>query len=251
MDFRNIQDKIEKKASFTWSFFVDLLFPVECLECGQGGEWLCAGCILHIRFEDHQVCQGCGRFSLSGAICPHCKSEWALDGVLTALDYDRTISAKLIKTLKYSFVKDISPVLAKIFLKFYYSSKLQGLAPNFGEKHIIYIPVPLHPKRLRWRGFNQSELIARPIVEKLGGTMSIGDLIRIKNITPQTQFKGAERLNNIEGCFSFVGDRDWFKGKTVVLVDDVVTTGATFNECAKVLKNAGAKKVWGFAMARG
>jgi len=246
-----IKNKLKQRAGKIWSFFVDLLFPIECLDCGREGEWLCAGCFLKIKIVDRQVCQGCGRFGLNGAVCSHCKPDWALDRVLAALDYDRMIPAKLIKTLKYGFVKDVSLVLAKIFLKFYHSSKLQGLVPDFGGRRIIFIPVPLHPKRLRWRGFNQSELIARPIAQALGGELLNGVLIRAKNVLPQTKFKGAERLKNIEGCFKFIGEANQIKGKIVILVDDVITTGATMNECAKALKLAGAKKVWGFAIARG
>lgn len=242
---------INKQAKAIWSFFVDLLFPIECLDCGREGEWLCGGCFLKIKFENGQTCQGCGRLSLTGAICADCRTEWSLDGVLAALDYDRGVSAKLVKTLKYNFVKDIGSVLVNIFLKFYRSQKLQGLAPNFGEKKIFFIPVPLHLKRLRWRGFNQSALIARPLAEALGGELSDGVLIREKNVLPQTQFKGSERLKNIEGCFKFVGKEEQIKGGIVILVDDVITTGATMNECAKVLKKAGARKVWGFAIARG
>jgi len=246
-----IVDSIQQMAGKIWSFFVDLLFPIECLDCGREGEWLCAECFLKIKIEDRQSCQGCGRFGLTGVICAHCKPNWALDGVLSALEYDRVISAKLVKALKYNFVKDVSLVLAKLFLKFYNSLKLQGLAPDFGERKIFFIPVPLHPKRLRWRGFNQSELIARLIAANLGGEFLSDVLIRIKNILPQTQFKGSERIKNIEGCFKFVGETEQVKGKIVILVDDVMTTGATINECAKALKLAGAKKVWGFAMARG
>jgi ComF family protein len=244
-------DMIKRRASIAWSFFVDLLFPIECLDCGLEGEWLCGECFLKIKIENGQTCQGCGRPSLNGAICPHCKSDWALDGVLTALDYDRAISAKLIKTLKYGFVKDVSLVLANIFLKFYRSLKFQGLAPDFGEKRIIFMPVPLHPKRLRWRGFNQSELITPPLAAGLGGEFFADILIRTKDVLPQTQFKGRERQKNIEGCFEYTGKKEQIAGQVVIIVDDVVTTGATMNECAKVLKKAGARKVWAFAMARG
>ena len=246
-----IENNFTQKADKIWSFFVDLLFPIECLDCGCEGQWLCAECALKIRLEDRQPCQGCGRFSLSGAICTACKPDWALDGALAALDYDRVISAKLLKTLKYGLIKDLSPVLAKIFLKFYHSLKLQDLAPDFGARKIIFVPVPLHARRLRWRGFNQSELIAGPIAERLGGELWGDILVRTKNVTPQTRFKGAERLKNIEDSFRFVGEKEQLKGKIIILVDDVITTGVTMNECAKVLKMAGAKKVWGFAIARG
>ena len=242
---------INKQAKAIWSFFIDLLFPIECLDCGREGKWLCADCFLKIKIENSQMCHGCGRLNFNGAICANCKSEWSLDGVLASLDYDRAITAKLIKTLKYNFVKDISPHLTDIFLKFYRSQKLQGLAPDFGEKKIIIIPVPLHPKRLRWRGFNQSELLARPLAEALGGELLSDIFIRNRNILPQTQFKGSERLNNIKDCFEYVGAKELIKGRVVILVDDVVTTGSTMNECAKVIKKGGARKVWGFAIARG
>jgi len=112
------------------------------------------------------------------------------------------------------------------------------------------VPVPLHPVKLRERQFNQSEVLAAYLAKKLNKKIVKDRLKRIKYTMPQTELKREQRLKNVNGAFRAKRDSN-FEDKTILLVDDVLTTGATLNECAKALKDAGAKRVIAFALARG
>jgi ComF family protein len=111
------------------------------------------------------------------------------------------------------------------------------------------IPVPLHPKRLRKRGFNQAVILGKALAKKTGRKISVRALGRIRNTAPQVQLDQEERQLNMRGAF-VVKKRSVVQDKRLLLVDDVFTTGATVNECAKVLKNAGARAVFVLTLAR-
>ena len=113
----------------------------------------------------------------------------------------------------------------------------------------LVVPVPLSRKRRRWRGFNQAELLARAVAQNYGLTLDSNNLIRIKHKKPQAKLNEIHRLANVKECFAWRGGD--LNKKNIILVDDVVTTGATLNECAKVLKAAGAGQVWGLVVAKG
>ena len=113
---------------------------------------------------------------------------------------------------------------------------------------LVVIPVPLHKNRQDLRGFNQSELIARKLSKKLnlpGGCA----LARTKDTEAQVSLSREFRLTNLVGAFTCT-DKEFITGKNILLVDDVATTLSTLNECARALKDAGAKKVWGIVVAR-
>jgi len=111
------------------------------------------------------------------------------------------------------------------------------------------MPVPLSKKRLKWRGFNQAEIIANILADNFKLEIDAKNLKRIKNTKPQAKLNERERRNNLADCFSWLGDK--LNGRNIILVDDVATTGSTLNECAKVLKQAGASEVWGLVVANG
>ena len=118
------------------------------------------------------------------------------------------------------------------------------------KRETILIPVPLHRKRYNWRGFNQSFLLARSVGDKFGAAVREDILLRIRDTKPQSKTKSEEeRRKNISGAFRCVRSED-VSDKNVILIDDVCTTSATLNECAKELKGAGAKNVWGLVVAR-
>jgi ComF family protein len=243
-------NNLANHASKLRDFVLDILFPVECAGCGREGEWLCLTCFNKIKFKNYQYCLHCKKENEFGRFCPGCRPFYNLDGVLIAGDYDNRLIAKLIKNLKYNFVRDVAEDLGKFLILF-----LQNLnsESGFGEVVLaggnLIIPVPLHNKRRRWRGFNQAELIAREVSGYFKLELSADKLIRIKYKTPQIKLSEAERKSNIIGCFGWRGEN--LNGRDVVLIDDIVTTGATLNECAKVLKQNGAGKVWGLAAAKG
>lgn len=136
------------------------------------------------------------------------------------------------------------------------ANPLGKLMVDFANKNInaheidLIVPVPLHPKKLRERQFNQSEVLASYLAKRLDKKIVKDKVKRIKYTMPQTELKRDERIKNVDGAFLAKDGHD-LKGKTILLIDDVFTTGATLHECAKALKNAGAKKVVAFALARG
>jgi ComF family protein len=118
-----------------------------------------------------------------------------------------------------------------------------------GSHFDLIIPVPLHPKRLRWRGFNQSGLLARQVGRAYGVAMDPFVLVRIKETLPQTQLSEQERRRNVRGAFALNPQRS-VDGKKILLVDDVYTSGATVNECSRTLLRAGAEEVTVLTLAR-
>ncbi|MCK4431899.1 MAG: ComF family protein, partial [Candidatus Aminicenantes bacterium] len=111
------------------------------------------------------------------------------------------------------------------------------------------VPVPLHPKRKKQRGFNQAFIIAKELAMLKGIKLVEGQLVKLKNILPQTSLKAEDRQKNVKGAFG-IKEREKIEGKIILLVDDVYTTGSTIRECSSVLKNAGAKDVRALTLAR-
>ena len=117
------------------------------------------------------------------------------------------------------------------------------------NEDLLLMPVPLHPRRLRERGFNQSLLLARELAKGLNADLDFLSLRRIKYTKPQTELGSEERSRNVRRAFRVLG-REAVKGRSIVLVDDVATTGSTLNECARALRKAGCREVSCLALAR-
>lgn len=128
------------------------------------------------------------------------------------------------------------------------SEVLAGYLEGSRIEFDILVPVPLHPKRLRRRGYNQSALLAENLGQLIGALVAKDVLLQRRNIPSQTQLSGKERRRNVIGAFE-CRDRK-LRGKRVLLIDDVCTTGATLDACAVTLKEAGAAAVWGLTLAR-
>ena len=165
-------------------------------------------------------------------------------------DYKDRLVKKTIKTFKFKFVADLSDP-ASFLLKKYVKQLQKKNKLNIFADNPILIPVPIHKRRENWRGFNQSELLAQSLADNFQMEYSSEILMRIKNTVPQTDIKEkAERMENIISAFSCV-ESVKISGRSALLVDDVCTTGATLNECAKILKNNGARNVAALVLARG
>jgi ComF family protein len=121
--------------------------------------------------------------------------------------------------------------------------------PIHEQHYDLIVPVPLHLERLRWRGFNQSLLLAQAIGRKNKSTVDPFLLERVRSTTPQTQLSENERRTNVRGAFA-VSAPERLQEKTVLLIDDVYTSGSTVNECARVLRHYGAEIVDVFTLAR-
>ena len=176
----------------------------------------------------------------------HKKSLYIL--AAAAFYNDETIK-NLIWRLKYRNEKAAVAPLAKILIE---HLKLTGLISEIGPlkpKNTILVPIPLHPARERQRGFNQSFLLAEKLAKNFNLNLT-NSLSREKNTKPQAEIEDfKKRQENVIDCFS-VKNIDEIKGKNILLVDDVSTSGSTLNEAAKVLKKAGAKKIIGLVAAR-
>lgn len=230
-------------------YIKDLLFPIFCLKCGREGHWLCPDCLAREQLEPIKKCPSCG-LPNNGELCLACKNLCPLDGSFSFFIYkEESVLAKLIADFKYNYTRDILSLWQKIIEKNF--SDIIKLSRENGEWSVI--PVPLHKKRERERGYNQSELIAKIIVDKL--SLEIGNknfvlknrLIRQRATAQQAKLNKLERAENVFGAFDWRDDKP---SENIFLVDDVFTTGATLFECAKVLKQNGAKKIWAITLAR-
>ena len=213
------------------SFLLDLLFPKFCFNCKGEGSFLCEDCkaILDISNSHH----------------PPSKFGERLNDLYWAVEYKNPLIKNLINLFKYEpFVKELAMPLASLITDHF---QLLECQPNFSN--FILIPVPLEKRKLKWRGFNQSEEIGKEISKFLNIPLINDILFKIKETLPQVELSEKEREENIKGVF-IIRNRKKISGKKILLVDDVYTTGSTMEECSQVLKKAGATEVIGIVIAR-
>lgn len=224
----------------------DLLFPKLCLGCGYLGSYICLGCQEKLSYIKKDRCFYCQRRSLYGLTHPSCQKKNQFDGFISTFYYSDVLK-KIIKNIKYRLVTEALDELLRIIcpealnkLNFY-----KKLYP--GSVHLQSIP--LYPQRLKERGFNQADVIVKFLSLKLSMPIT-NTLERKKNTLSQAQLKeGRARYFNMRGAFSIKEPlRD---KKNFLVVDDVVTTGATIKEAAAVLKRNGANRVFAFSLAKG
>ena len=229
------------------SEILDLLFPPICAKCQKEGKFLCNLCEKSL-IRVPPKCFGCGKLSPGtrripqGRTCLSCRDKTYIYAFISPFLYREEPVRELIHNLKYMRVYAISNVLAKLL--YTYMQYFTILFP----KNSVIIPMPLHSRRERTRGFNQSLLIAKSLADTLDIPICSGVLRRTINTKPQIEFRAAERRQNIIGAFS-VTLPEKIKNKTVILLDDVKTTGSTLEEAARVLKDAGAQKIWAITVA--
>jgi len=234
--------------------FLELLFPAECIICENPGKYLCARCSRHIPVKQFDLCPLCQKTeTFAGRICNICENEKEknyLDGIIVSSFYRHPVLREAIYRFKYSFIQNLAWPLTKVLAK-----KLFALE-RFPFDEFAFTAVPLHPKRKNWRGFNQAELLGVKLKKLFKQNnleiQFIPDLlIREKYLKPQMKIHSTqERKENI--IDSFVLNPEFAKKipRKIIIIDDVITTGATLNECAKVLKRNGAQIVWGLVLAR-
>lgn len=217
---------------------LDLVFPRTCAGCEREGGYFCDECEDDAPRLGPPQCRVCSAPSRD-ALCAWCQSANQPFNGITAPYRWTGIVQELVYSLKYRNVRASAPRLAEL------------MSAHLMEKSMdadIMAPVPLHPCRERERGYNQSELLALGISKSTGIPMANGLLARVRNTPPQvTMTSPEERRQNVVEAFECVGD---VAGKRVLLVDDVVTTGATVAECAAQLRKAGAEAIWVLSLAR-
>ncbi len=223
--------------------FLDLVFPVSCLVCGVDKIFLCETCLDNLARLDQQLCLVCEKPSPFGKTHPDCVSRNTVDGILSALPYRDRHVKKIIETFKYNFVSDLKVPLGRIMLE---TIRKENLTEYFHEFTII--PVPLHTRRYNWRGFNQAQLLAEELSSILRIPVNNETVTRFKFTKPQTKLTHDQRKSNVQNAFALNG---LVADKKFLLIDDVVTTGSTLNEIAKMLKSAQAAEVWAITAAHG
>ena len=186
------------------------------------------------------LCPQCGKPQPSGTLCPGCVSWQAeIDGIRSPFRFDG-LMRQTIHQLKYKNLRALAAPLAKLLNDYLATNPLPGE---------VLVPVPLHPRRLRERGHNQSLQLAEELSNLISLPVIDDCLIRKHHTPPQARTSSVEeRRSNVTNAFTCVNDR--LHDKQVLLIDDVSTSGATLNACAAVLKAAGAISVWGLVLAR-
>ncbi len=217
---------------------LDLIFPMSCAGCGKEGKHLCQNCVFGLSALKKPYCGLCASPGQSSP-CRWCRERRpAFEGILAPFVFQGAIK-EAVHVFKYRGVKAAAPELGRLLADYL---KLHPLAGD------VIIPVPLHSRRLRERGYNQSALLAKELGKLTGIGVESGLLTRTKDALPQVHTASRnQRRDNVEGSFSCGGQ---FSGKTVILVDDVATTGSTLSACAAALKDSGAESVWGLVLAR-
>lgn len=218
---------------------LDLLFPRFCVGCGTEGEFLCKSCIQELRELQPPFCSQCGLPMNGNRICPDCQNlPLAIDGIRSVYVHQGLVR-EIIHSIKYKNIKAMAKPLAKLLANYIESSPLSA---------DVFVAVPMHPKRLRKRGYNQPELLVNELSNLTGIPNKTELLIRTKNTTSQVSLTADDRRNNVNGAFQCKDQV--FLGKKVLIIDDVCTTGATLNACAIALKEGGAASVWGLTLSR-
>lgn len=218
----------------------DFIFPVRCLSCGkypEGRAPLCRNCSENIAIHQTFFCGTCeARLPEGKKIC-HPDTPFILGA---AADYGNETVRELIYALKFNGVKSAAVPLGNLVLSYLKPLLKQG---------VVVVPVPLGKKREGMRGYNQAELIAQTVSAGLSAPI-LSVLIRTKETKPQSGLRDNKlREENVAECFSLTSGTE-LKGKTVLLLDDVTTSHATFREAAKALRRGGAKKVYAVAASK-
>lgn len=207
--------------------------------CGRWGSYVCAECINKFLEVKYQKCPMCEGRSIRGRTHKRCKKALGMDGLVGVFRH-AGVMRRMINKFKFSRVFDLVGDLNEAMISF---GNMEMLSK---KKFDVVISIPLHKSKLRERGFNQSSLIAEKVAGYLLIPFDESILERVQNTKSQSGLKRLERVENIKGAFELIGD---VRGKKVLLVDDVWTTGSTMRECTKVIKRNGAKEVWGLVLA--
>jgi competence protein ComFC len=231
---------ILRRVSGAKSRVLDLLFPRICIGCGGIGDYICVNCVAHLPLLDGPLCPHCGQPQASGILCPSCAGQTSsINSIRSAFRFEGVVRAA-IHELKYRNLRAIAPTLA---------TYLNACVLKTGTVADFIVPVPLHSKRQRRRGYNQAELLAHELGHAQGTPAVVSSLVRTGGEASQVHTGSmSDRRQNVARAFTCTDAS--FSGKRILLVDDVCTTGATLEACAVALRSAGAAEIYGLTVAR-
>ena len=227
-------------------FLMQTVFPARCPFCDEivipYGEKICSDCIKKIKYVTPPWCMKCGKkMNEEGDLCNECISkEHFFDRGRALYEYDSIVDG--IYKFKYAGRKEYARVYGEEMAK-YLGEFVKSCNAD------LIIPIPLHKSRQKKRGYNQASLIARCLSDMVGIPVREDILIRSKNTIPLKKLNRYERQNNLKKAFN-IGKND-VKLKTIILIDDIFTTGSTIDEASRVLKSAGADKIYFITLSCG
>ena len=234
-----------------WKMLLHFLFPRVCFSCGKDLPYnstapLCSACENGLTLPGPLICQRCGVVLKSGgAHCFHCRGSKATAYkckiIRSACNFNDS-SRGLIHALKYQGADYTAHYMGAFMAQRF------SLFEELKEANLV-IPVPLFKKREVKRGYNQSERLARVFCKCTGLALDTASLVRVRDTASQTKLGRQDRLTNMTGAFAVINPAA-VKGKTVLLIDDVATTGSTLEGCAQALRHVGAKRVLAYTFAR-
>lgn len=215
---------------------LDTLLPPACGYCGRPGQMFCPDCRASVTWIREPVCETCGR-PFDGRLCPACAGDPPAIQSIRAAVYYRDPVRRLIHRFKYEGLFALGRPLGQLMVEAW---------PRWQQPVDLVLPIPLHRRRQRERGYNQSELLVRELRRHLGWPSEPGALSRVRQTRPQMGLTAAERRANVHGAFE--ADPAGVGGKRVLLVDDVCTTGSTLTAAAIALREAGARSVTAYCL---
>lgn len=252
-----LSDNISPNTSNVVKSFVsalfDLIYPPYCLRCyrslnNETNKYVCQKCLKEvIPVNPSDTCLKCGMFlgphSGQRLSCHSCQTRYFSFRRVIAFGQYEGILKDLILVYKYGRQKLLAPVFAR-----WLTDRLNN-EPEITDKINLVVPVPLTSAKLKIRGFNQTELVASILAKEFSWPVLTDNLIRTKDTPAQASLSRVERVNNLKDAFNIQRPGE-FKGKNILVIDDVLTTGATADEVSRILKKAGAKQVYILVLAR-
>ena len=224
-----------------WQGILDLVFPPHCVGCQRPGVWFCDACLLKVQPLSPPTCRLCDDPRLPGEggdLCRAClRAPLRIDGIRSVSLHQGTLR-HAVHNLKYRRQRDLAAPLGRLLRDYLLAHSLPA---------DILVPVPLHPSRLRQRGFNQSVLLAGAVATESLPVVD-GCLQRVRSTQAQMTLGREARRRNVAGAFACQDER--MRGRRVLLIDDVCTTGATLEACAIGLRQGGAVSVWALTLTR-
>lgn len=218
---------------------LNLLFPPRCVACAKSGRWFCSDCQDTIQYIEPPFCPRCGRPTTTARLCNWCReAPPQIDGIRAVAYLEGPLRAAILR-FKYSNMRVLATSLGHI------------MAHHVSKDRLpvdVVVPVPLHPQRLRERGYNQAALLAREVAKAVDLPVLQDGLMRVRSTLPQVGLSARERRDNVRGAFGCV--EEGLKGQRILLVDDVCTTGATLDACTIALRERDVQTVWGLVLAR-
>ncbi|MDP3769832.1 MAG: ComF family protein [Candidatus Sungbacteria bacterium] len=227
--------------------FLDILFPAQCLSCKKEGSFLCVACKNSLPLLP-PTCFVCHAMTPArdndgvGRTCLHCRKKTLIHTFLSPFTYRHPLINTLVHEFKYQRIRSLGPISAQLIVSYF--TYYRVISPS----RAVIVAIPLHPRKERVRGFNQALLIASEVSKRLQIPLEPHCLIRTTWHDPQSALSATLRRENVKNVFE-VRNPNRIRGKTILLFDDIKTTGATLEEAARALKKAGARAIWAITLA--